>query len=40
VIKVTVTLDEPALAARFINMEVDVTIHPGTGGSTAGTARR
>jgi HlyD family secretion protein len=34
VAKVTVALDDPTLAARFINMEVDVTIQPGGTGSS------
>jgi HlyD family secretion protein len=33
VLKVSVTLDDPALAARLVNMEVDVTFHAGTADS-------
>ena len=41
VVKVTIGLDNPALAARFVNMEVEAAIKPGAGTaakSAAGTA--
>ena len=31
VVKVTIRLDDPALAARLVNMEVEVVITPGGG---------
>jgi HlyD family secretion protein len=31
VVKVTISLDDPTLAARFVNMEVEVAIKPGAG---------
>jgi hypothetical protein len=34
VVKVSVKLDDPGPAAKFINMEVDVTIRPGVMTST------
>ncbi len=37
VVKVTIGLDKPALAARFVNMEVEVTIKPGAGSTAATT---
>ena len=43
VVKVTIGLDDPVLAARFVNMEVEAAIKPGAGTaakSAAGTAGR
>ncbi len=37
VVKVTIGLDNPALAARFVNMEVEVAIKPGAGSTAATT---
>jgi ABC exporter DevB family membrane fusion protein len=38
VVKVTISLDDPAMAARFVNMEVEVSIQPGSGNSTSPAA--
>ncbi len=43
VVKVTIHLDNPVVAARFVNMEVEVAIRPGAAGAAepaAGTAGR
>ena len=43
VVKVTIGLDDPVLAARFVNMQVEAAIKPGAGtvaNSAAGTAGR
>ena len=38
VVKVTISLDNPALAARFVNMEVEAAIKPGEGSASESAA--
>ena len=38
VVKVTISLDNPALAARFVNMEVEAAIKPGAGSASESAA--
>ena len=38
VVKVTIALDNPALTARFVNMEVEAAIKPGAASTAASAA--